>query len=129
MFKQSQRGMTFIGLMLVLAVAAFIGTLLMVMLPMFSEYYSVKSAAKSLSQEPGVATMDTGHIKDLLFKRLNISFSESVKREDVKLDKIDQGWHMKVEYEVRHNWLKNFDIVGHFLVDQDLKAGGAPSGE
>jgi hypothetical protein len=121
--------MTFIGLMLVLAVAAFIGTLLMVMLPMFSEYYSVKSAAKSLSQEPGVATMDTGHIKDLLFKRLNISFSESVKREDVKLDKIDQGWHMKVEYEVRHNWLKNFDIVGHFLVDQDLKAGGAPSGE
>lgn len=60
----------------------------------------------------------------MFFKRLDINASESVKRENVKFERIEGGWRMKVNYEVRRELVGNLDVVGKFDTAQDLTKRG-----
>ena len=122
--RHKQDGMTLTSFVVVLAVVGFAAYLGMKLFPMYQEYYSVRSAAKGLSSEPGVADMDPSKIQDLFFRRLYINYSENVKAENVKITRIDSGWNMKVNYEVRRSLVGNLDVVGIFDVDQNLTRGG-----
>jgi Domain of unknown function (DUF4845) len=114
--KRTQRGMTLLSFVIVLAVVGFAAYIAMKLFPMYSEYYSVKSALKGLQQEPGIANQDPTKIKDLFFRRLYISYSENVKPENVKLQRSESGvgWAMDVDYEVRKSMIGNLDVVGKF---------------
>jgi hypothetical protein len=125
--KRTQSGITLIGFILVLAVVGIFVFLGMKVIPMYSEYYSVKSALKGLSEEDGIANEDPAKIQDLFFRRLYISYSENVKPEHVKIKRIDNGWQMDVNYEVRKPMIYNLDVVGKFSATQDLtKRDAAP---
>ena len=121
---KKQRGVSFIGFLVVLAVVGFAAFVGMKLFPMYQEFYAVKAAAKGLAGEPGVGDMDPGKIKDLFFRRLYINYSETVKPEHVKIERIDNGWNMKVSYEVRKPLVYNLDVVGKFDVSQDLTRRG-----
>lgn len=123
--KQKQKGMTLLGFVIVLSVVGFAAYILMKLFPMYSEYYSVRQALKGLSQEPGIATQDPARIQDLFFRRLYISYSENVKKEHVKLRRIDNGWQMDVNYEIRRPLVGNLDVVGKFDASQALTRAGA----
>ena len=123
---RAQGGMTLTSFLVVLAVVGFAAYLGMKLFPMYQEYYAVRTATKSLASEPGVGDMDPSKIQDMFFKRLYISYSESVKPENVKFERIDSGWNMKVNYEVRRSLVGNLDVVGVFDISQDLtRHGGA----
>jgi hypothetical protein len=77
-----------------------------------------------LAGEPGVANMDPSKIQDLFFRRLYINYSENVKPENVKIERIEGGWSMKVNYEVRRSLVGNLDVVGVFDVTQDMTRQG-----
>src|SRR3546814_5251230 len=83
-------------------------------LPIYSEYYSVRQALKGLQAEPGIAKQDPAKIKNLFFRRLNISYSENVKPEHVTLQRRQDGpgWDMEVNYEVRKELVGNLDEIG-----------------
>jgi hypothetical protein len=123
--KHKQSGMTLIGFVMVLGVVGLFAYLGMKLVPMYSEYYAVKQALKGLSVDPGIADRDPAKIKDLFFRRLDISYSENVKPADVKIERQDGGWKMKVNYEVRKPLIYNLDVVGRFEAAQDLVRGGA----
>ena len=59
-------------------------------------------------------------MQDLFFTRLYINYSENVKPADVKFERIDSGWNMNVNYEVRRPMIGNLDVVGKFEASQDL---------
>ena len=122
--RHTQQGMTLIGFLIVLAVAGFAAYIGMKLFPMYQEFYSVKSSLKGLSNEPGIAGQTPEKIQDLFFRRLYINYSETVKPEHVKLTRIDKGWKMDVNYEVRKPMLYNLDVVGKFTATQDLVRGG-----
>ena len=124
--RRTQGGMTLIGFLITLAVVGFFAYIGMKLVPMYSEYYSVKQALKGLSVEPGIANMAPERIEDLLFRRLDISYADSVKPENVKVDRIDQGWKITVEYELRKPMVANLDVVGKFQAEQELTRGQAP---
>ena len=69
--------------------------------------------------------MDPSKIQDLFFRRLYINYSENVKPENVKIERIDGGWNMKVNYEVRRPLVGNLDVVGKF--DHTVDLTGRPS--
>ena len=121
---RKQGGMTLISFLVVLAVVGFAAYLGMKLFPMYQEYYAVRTAAKSLAAEPGVGDMDPAKIQNLFFRRLFINYSESVKPGNVKIERIDSGWNMKVNYEVRRPLVGNLDVVGKFDVSQDLTRQG-----
>ncbi|QGW65665.1 DUF4845 domain-containing protein [Lysobacter soli] len=118
--KRTQSGMTLIGFIIVLAVVGVFIYMGMKVIPMYSEFFSVKQALKQLSQEPGVSQLDPARIKQQFFTRLDISYSSNVKPTDVKIARKDAGYVMTVDYEVRRPLIANFDIVGHFNAEQVL---------
>ena len=123
--KRTQRGITLLGFIIVLAVVGFFAYVGMKLFPMYSEYYSVKSALKGLANEPGIAGSDPARIQDLFFRRPYISYSENVKPEHVKLKRVGAGWQMDVKYEVRKPVIANLDVVGKFESTQMLTRTGA----
>ncbi|GHH51963.1 DUF4845 domain-containing protein [[Pseudomonas] boreopolis] len=116
--------MTLLSFVVVLAVVGFAVYIGMKLFPMYQEYYSVRTAMKSLANEPGSGDMDPGKVQDLFFRRLYINYSENVKKDDVKFERIDGGWRMKVAYEVRRPLVGNLDVVGKFESTQDLTRRG-----
>lgn len=126
MMKRTQGGMTLIGFVVVLAVVGFFAYIAMRLVPMYTEYYSVKQALKGVATEPGVANADPAKIKDMFFRRLYISYSDNVKPENVKLTRIDGGgWKMDVNYELRKPMIANLDVVGKFTATQNLSNSAA----
>jgi len=121
----TQRGMTLTSFLAVLIVVAFGLYVGMKLFPMYQEYYSVRSAMKSLAKEPGIGSMAPANIQDLFFKRLYINYSDNVKPANVKFDRRDNGWTLKVNYEVRRQLVGNLDVVGKFDSSQDLTRSGA----
>ena len=122
--KRKQSGRSLLGFLVVLAVVGFAAYIGMKLFPMYQEYYSVQSAMKGLANEPGVADMDPAKVQDLFFRRLYINYSENVKPQNVKFERIEGGWKMRVNYEVRRPLIGNLDVVGRFDKTQDLTRRG-----
>jgi hypothetical protein len=122
--KRKQSGLSLIGFLVVLSVVGFAAYIGMKLFPMYQEYYSVTSAMKGLASEPGVADMDPAKVQNLFFRRLDISYSENVKPQNVKFERIEGGWKMRVNYEVRRPLVGNLDVVGRFDRTQELTRRG-----
>jgi hypothetical protein len=122
--KRKQSGLSLLGFLVVLAVVGFAAYVGMKLFPMYQEYYSVRSAMKGLAGEPGVGDMDPAKIQDLFFRRLYINYSENVKPQNVKFERADGGWKMRVNYEVRRPLVGNLDVVGRFDSTQELMRHG-----
>lgn len=120
----TQRGMTLTSFLVVLIVVGFFLYVGMKLFPMYQEYYAVRSAMKSLANEPGVGSMEPARIQSMFFKRLDMNYSDSLKPADVKFDRRDNGWTLKVNYEVRRQLVGNLDVVGKFDSSQDLTRSG-----
>ncbi|MFT4249451.1 MAG: DUF4845 domain-containing protein [Pseudomonas sp.] len=118
--KRDQGGMTLLSFVVVLGLAGFALYIGMKLFPMYQEYYAVRTAMKGLASEPGSADLDPVKAQDLFFRRLYINYSENVQKDDVKFERIDGGWRMKVAYEVRRPLVGNLDVVGKFESSQDL---------
>ena len=121
--KRTQRGMTLIGFIMVLTVVGVFIYMGMKLIPMYSEYYSLKQALGSLARDPGITNNDPAKIKDLLFRRLDISYASNIKPEHVKIVRKDAGYLMTVAYEVRKPLIANVDVVGRFDTTQELRRG------
>lgn len=121
---QRQRGITFLGFVIVAAVlggAIFIG---MQLYPMYSEYWSVRAAMKAITLEPNAAQMTPREIHVALQKRFDIAYVESVKAENIFL--INQnGRKLRITYEVRKPLIYNLDVVGKFDHTVDLNRQSA----
>ena len=122
--KRKQSGLSLLGFLVVLAVVGFAAYIGMKLFPMYQENYAVRTAMKSLANEPGVADMDPAKVQDLFFRRLYINYSENVKPQNVKFERIEGGWKMRVNYEVRRPLIGNLDVVGRFDKTQDLTRRG-----
>ncbi|MGH8076209.1 MAG: DUF4845 domain-containing protein [Lysobacter sp.] len=121
--KRTQRGMTLIGFVMVLAVVGVFIYMGMKLIPMYSEFYSVKQALSALAREPGITDNDPSKIKDLLFRRLDISYANTVQPEHVKIVRKDAGYVLTVDYEVRKPLIANIDVVGRFNTSKELRRG------
>lgn len=121
--KRTQRGITLLGFLMVLVVGGIFAYMAMRIVPMYIEYFAVKDAANGLADESGITEMDAMKIRDLFFRRLDVSYAESVEPQDVKITRKDAGFVLNVEYEVRRPLVSNLDIVGHFEVTKEIARG------
>jgi hypothetical protein len=122
--KRKQNGITLVGFIIILGIVGLFIYVGMKLIPMYTEYYSVKQAMKGLSMEPGINNSSPDHIRSLFTRRLYVNYSENVEPKHVKIERIEGGWRMNVAYEVRKPIIANLDVVGNFAATQDLKHGG-----
>ncbi|KWS02214.1 hypothetical protein AZ78_5347 [Lysobacter capsici AZ78] len=119
--KRKQSGMTLIGFIIVLGVGGVFVYMGMKLVPMYSEYYSVKRSLTDLSNEPGAAQMDANKVRDLFFRRMEMSYVDSVKPNNFKIIRGDSGMEVTVDYEVRRQLIGNLDVIGHFRAEQQFR--------
>ena len=125
MMNRKQSGMTMLGFLITLAVVKFFLYPGMKVVPMYTEFYSVKKALAGLAAEPGITSKSKEQVRDLFFRRLYMSYANNVKTDALKIESTDQGLMMTVEYEQRRELLANLDVVGKFHAQQELVRGGA----
>ncbi len=119
--RRNQSGMTLVSFVVVMGVVGFFLYIGMKLFPMYSEYYSVRSALKALAAEPGVASQDPAQIKTTLIdKRLYVNYATSVKSDNIIVEQVNGGVQVRIEYEVRKPLIYNLDIVGRFSATQML---------
>ena len=117
---QHQKGMTLTSFIFIVACVGIFLYIGIALFPMYEEFYAVRTSLKSLKDESITADTEPAQIKDMLFRRLSINEIDQVKRDDVKFDRINSGWRINVNYEVRHSLVGNLDVVGKFSSQEDL---------
>ncbi|HZH44366.1 MAG TPA: DUF4845 domain-containing protein [Lysobacter sp.] len=122
--KRSQSGMTLLGFLMVLAVLGVFAYLGMKVVPMYIEYFAVKDAAEGIAHEADPSSLDATKIENLFFRRLDVSYADNVKPENVSIVRKEAGFVLTVDYEVRRPLIANLDVVGHFQYTKELKRGG-----
>ena len=122
--KQTQRGMTMLGFLMVLCLGIFFAYCAMKIVPMYIEYYSVKEALKGLSNDPELAGAPKDKIRERYLRRLEMSYADHVKKMDaLKFESTDGGLKLTVDYERREPLFANLDVVGKFHAEQVMAPG------
>lgn len=122
--RRNQSGITLMSFLIVLVVVGCFLYIGMKIFPMYSEFYSVKSALKGMATE-GLSGKDPAQIKDNFFRRMDISYSSNVKPEHVRVETSGGSTRIDVKYEVRVPVVANLDVVGRFEASQDLSRATA----
>ncbi|EWS78195.1 DUF4845 domain-containing protein [Xylella taiwanensis] len=55
-----------------------------------------------------------------MLKRLSVDSSQNVKKENIKFERIKDGWKMKVNYGIVRKRIGNLHVIGTFDTEQDL---------
>lgn len=119
--RRQQAGITLLGMIITISVLGVFAYCGMKIFPMYSEYWAVKDAMEEVAATPGIANAPRGKVVDLLFRRFNISYVESVKNEHITLDP-KAGPRLTIDYEVRRPLMYNLDVVAKFT--HSVKLGG-----
>ncbi|QCB48517.1 DUF4845 domain-containing protein [Hydrogenophaga sp. PAMC20947] len=106
MQHQQQRGMTFLGLLIVGIMLAYAGVILAQVVPTYTEYLSIQKAAQKASEGTTVA-----EVRSIFDKAANIDYIESISAKDLDIGK--EGDRVVVSFA----YLREIHLVGPaFLV-------------
>lgn len=97
-----QRGMTFLGLLSIVAIFAFIVVIALKLTPSYLEFMSVKKAIAKIANEPGFADMSKRDIVDEFDKSATIDDIKSVSGKDLEFTKSADDAHAKPQVSVQY---------------------------
>jgi len=113
---KKQRGITFLALMIILALISFFSLLIMKVTPLYMEFSSVKSALDNSVGTPGLGKKAKRYIVDSIDKGLYINDVETITAKDfiyVK-EKKKKVWTVTADYEARTDLFANISVVAKF---------------
>ena len=119
--KRSQRGITLVGFVIVLAVVGFFLYIGMKLFPVYSEYYSAVTDIDAIAAQPGIAKKPIDQIRNALERRFYISYVSNIDmKKNVRIETQGQITNLVVEYEVRRPLAYNLDFVAKFNYRKEL---------
>jgi hypothetical protein len=119
--QRRQRGITAIGLMILIS---FIGLFVYAgirLAPVYLEYFNVVKAIEALKTEA-----DTGPVamKRTLEKHFDIEDIKSLSYKDVEFSKEGSGWRVRAAYDAETPFIGNVGFIVHF--DKTVNLSGPP---
>lgn len=115
-----QQGMTFIGLVLIIAGIVFVAMIGIKLTPAYLEYMSVKKVIARIAHEPGFAEMSPKDIKDEFDKGLIIDSIKAVDSSDLVIAKDESGRNtVSVEYQAVVPLVANVSALMDFSASTD----------
>ncbi|MCG8426647.1 MAG: DUF4845 domain-containing protein [Chromatiales bacterium] len=109
-----QRGMTFLGWLIVLAIIGFFALLTIKIVPVYLENYTIKSVLESLNEEPLITQKTSREVKAMVMRRIDINGVRDIKSEHVIVKKSPGLMDVKIQYTVQKNMMGNLDILVNF---------------
>ncbi|HWU35856.1 MAG TPA: DUF4845 domain-containing protein [Methylovorus sp.] len=118
-----QRGMTFIGLVLLIAMGLFVVMVGMKLTPAYVEYFTIKKTLKKISQEPGFETMSRREIMDIYTKAAMIDEVGDVNAKDLVVGKNAAGKNtVSIDYQKVIPIIANVSVLIDFTASTDASA-------
>ena len=117
-----QRGMTFIGVVLLVAVIVFVAVIAMKLTPAYLEFMSVKNTMTKISKDPNFGSMSNKEIMDSFLKSAVIEDIKSIDAKDLQIMKDSSGKPLVIaEYQVL------VPLMGNVTALLDFKASTDPA--
>ena len=109
-----QLGMTFIGLVLVIAAVIFLAVIGMKVVPTYIEFFSVKKAIQYVANEGAFATMSKKEIISAFDKSASTGYITVIKGSDLVIEKNETGNVVTADYQVTLPIVANASILLDF---------------
>lgn len=109
-----QRGITVIATLLILIIIAFVALIAMRIVPIYLDYYNIKTTIESVKKEPGVEQWSSVDIHRAIQRRFDIGYVETIKAQDVKIRRQGNQRILQLVYEDRRPLIANLDVVAKF---------------
>lgn len=109
-----QQGITAIGFVLIIGMIAFFTAIGVKLVPLYIEYFEVKSILKTVQGEPETATRSAAEIEDTIMKRLSINNVQHVTKDDITISREGKKITIDISYEARVPLAGDIDLVGDF---------------
>ena len=126
-----QKGITFVGFVIVMAVIASFVLFILRLFPLYSEKMKIMTVMEYIATQPNAATMNQADVWKLFINNANIqAVSQFPKDQDVrdhvKLEKSEDGSGnvIRVYFDKRSPLFDDIELILDF--DQSLPMGGAP---
>lgn len=116
-----QGGMSLLGFIFVLILVLFTVYIGIKLVPIYLTHFSVVSDMKAVADEPGSANTPPNVIRRNLITRLQVSYVDTIKPENVIVDRSNNPPQLVVEYQVEEHLIGNIDVVVKFRRVEPLR--------
>lgn len=106
-----QRGMTVIGMLLLIIVIAFVALIGMKVVPMYIQMFTVKSSIESIRKEPQLAQMSPIDIQNAIQKRFDIGYVDNITARDLKIRNDRGGRVLDLVYQDERDLFYGLSVV------------------
>ena len=130
----TQRGMTFLGFVIVMAVIAGFVLMGLRLFPLYNEKFKVLSVMKSVANQPNAASMSQAEMQKVFYNNADVQGvrmfeKDQTVRDHVKLEKEKDGPAViHVFFEKRNKLFDDIDLVLNFDKSIPISGGGAAGG-
>ncbi len=114
-----QKGFSFLGLIILLALIAFFVTIILRLYPVYYEYFSVSSIMTRLADEP---LENKSAIVKRLTATMQIDNVKRVKLDDFDIKKTKTGFTVTLDYEDRVEMMGNVDAIAKFNKEIEISS-------
>jgi hypothetical protein len=108
-----QRGMTILSWVVVLTFMIFLVFIALKIAPIYSNYFTIKSALQSL-KEDGLMTHSVSEIHDKLSKRLYVNSIDFITKDNIAIAQSGGTTLVEVYWEEQRNVVGNLDVIAFF---------------
>ena len=112
--ESKQRGITFIGLVLVIVAIVCIAIVGMKVTPAYIEFFSVKKIISKIGNEPNFNEMSKKEIQEEFANGANIGYVTVINANDLVIEKRDTGNVVTAQYQVTIPIVANASILLDF---------------
>jgi hypothetical protein len=112
--RNHQQGMTFIGLLCILALAGVVVYAGIRLAPLYLNYMKIARTLESVASEAKGDNPDPGVLRSAIDRHFNIEDPTGVTAKDVEITKDDGGVQMHVAYDDAVPYVANVSLSVHF---------------
>jgi hypothetical protein len=123
--RSRQRGATFLGMVVILAILGFALYAGIRLTPLYLEYMAVARALEQTAKEEAGATSPQT-LRNALDRRWTIETIDSIQPKDIEIKKSGSGYTMRAWYRAEAPFISNVSLVADF--DKTVKVGGDIAG-
>jgi hypothetical protein len=123
--RSRQRGATFLGMMVIVAILGFALYAGIRLLPLYIEYMAVARALEQTAKEGGSSATSAQDLRNSLNRRWTIEDISSIQPTDIEIKKAGSGFTMRAWYRAETPFISNISLVADFDKTVAVKPDGA----
>jgi hypothetical protein len=109
-----QQGMTVIAVIMIMIIIAFVALIVMRIVPIYINYFSIRSTLEGLKSEPELDRMAAVDVQRAIQRRFEISYVNVIEARHVKVRMQGREKFLDLVYEDRRPLIGNLDVVAKF---------------